>query len=127
VNRKADALFFLQAAKVVRERSPNDIKEGKRYELARYVVHYADGQSQEVPVWAQIDVDNYVQRVPTPVPGAQIAWSKPYEGTDQSAVAYSMQWNNPRPGEEIASLDVLPGKDKAGTIALLAVTAATGK
>ena len=38
-----------------------------------------------------------------------------------------MQWNNPRPDVEIASVDLLPGADKAGTPALLALTAATAR
>ena len=74
----------------------------------------------------EVDVDDYRQHVAGRAPGAQIAWTRPYEGTDQSAVAYSMQWNNPRPDVAITTIDLLPGADKAGAPALLALTAATG-
>jgi hypothetical protein len=42
-------------------------------------------------------------------------------------VAYSVQWTNPRPDAAIESIDLLPGKDKAGVPALLALTAAAGR
>jgi hypothetical protein len=61
------------------------------------------------------------------VPGAQVAWARKYDGADESAVAYSVQWTNPRPDAEIASIDLLPGADKAGVPALLALTATAGR
>jgi beta-galactosidase len=125
VNRKADALFFLQTARLDRRMDDRERREKKQYELARYVVTYADGQKAEVPVYAEVDVDDYHQPQPVALPGAQVAWSKPYEGAGQSAVAYTQQWNNPRPDVEIRSIDLLPGKDNRGTLALIAVTAAT--
>ena len=127
VGRKADALFFLMAARVDRRRNQDEVKKGTKFELARIVVHYADGKTEEMPVYAELQVENYRQKTPAAIPGAQLAWSRPYEKTDQFAAAYSVQWNNPRPGVEITSIDMLPGKDKAGVPALLAVTAATGK
>jgi hypothetical protein len=127
VGLKADAIFFLHAARVDRHRSPKDVKEGKTYELARYVVNYADGESVEIPVLAEIDVAHYCQKTPALIPGAQMAWSRPYEGADLGAVAYSKQWNNPRPEVTIRSIDILPGRDDAGVIAVLAITAAQGR
>lgn len=125
VNRKADALFFLQAAHLVQRRSAAECKANKKYELARYIVNYADGQTESVPVYAEINVDEYSQKTPLALPGAQIAWTRPYEGTEFSAVAYSMQWTNPRPGIEIKSVDLESGHDQRGGLALLAVTTAT--
>ncbi len=80
-----------------------------------------------MPIQAEIHVDNYRQSAPTLVPGAQVAWIRPYESGGELAVAYSMQWNNPAPDREIASIDLLPGADAAGVPALLALTAATAK
>ena len=97
VGRKADALFFLQAARIDQRRNGDEVKQGKKYEMADYVVHYADGTTAKVPVYAEISVDDYKQKTPAALPGAQIAWTKPYAGTEFSAVAYSMQWNNPSP------------------------------
>ncbi len=124
VGKKADALFFLQAARIDRRRNPDEIKKGQKFSLAKYVVNYADGKSEEVPVYAEVDVENYKQQSPAPVPGAQLAWTKAYEKSQESAAAYSMQWNNPRPNVEIVSIDLAPGADKVGVPALLAVTAA---
>jgi beta-galactosidase len=125
VGRKADALFFLQAARIDVRMNRDDERDGKRYEMARYVIHYADGQTAEAPVFAERDVDDYKQQDPRPLPGAQIAWTKPWPGSGYSAVAYSMQWNNPRPDVAIQSIDLLYGKDRRGVPALLALTAAT--
>jgi beta-galactosidase len=127
VNRKADALFFLLAARIDKRRNPDEVRNGVKYELARVAVRYADGKVEEMPVYAEVQVEHYHQRIPAAVPGAQIAWTRPMEGTDQTAAAYSVQWTNPHPEKEIKTIDLLPGKDKAGVPALLAVTAATGR
>jgi beta-galactosidase len=130
VNRTADALFFLQAARIDIRRSPDEIQHGKRYEMADYIVHYADGATATVPIYSEIDVDDYKQEAPVrSIPGAQVAWTAPYSnvgaGKAVSAVAYSMQWNNPRPEEPIASVDMVYGPDRRGVPALLAITAAS--
>ncbi|HLJ55646.1 MAG TPA: glycoside hydrolase family 2 TIM barrel-domain containing protein [Chthonomonadaceae bacterium] len=126
VHRKAAALFFLQAARIDARRSPQEVRQGRKVELARYVVHYADGQTAIVPVYSEIDVDNYRQTTPRALPGAQIAWTAPFAGSDQSAVAYSQQWDNPRPYVQIDSIDLVAGPEsiRGGVPALLAVTAA---
>jgi beta-galactosidase len=124
VNRKADALFFLQTARMDQRRNAREVRTNKQFEMADYVVTYADGQQVNVPIYAEINVDDYRQKTPTPLPGAQVAWVRPYPGTDVSAVAYQMQWNNPRPNVAIKSLDLIYGPDRRGVPALLAVTAA---
>ena len=124
VGRKADALFFLQAARIDQRRNGDELRDNKHYEMADYIVHYADGQTVKVPIYAEISVENYKQKLPAALPGAQIAWTKPYSGTDQTAVAYSMQWNNLRPETVIQSIDLVYGPDRRGIPALLAVTAA---
>ncbi|MBV9851951.1 MAG: hypothetical protein JO250_19980, partial [Armatimonadetes bacterium] len=128
VGRKADALFFLQAARIDQRRSPEDIKNGRQFEIADYIVHYDDGQTAKIPIYSEINVDDYRQETPTPLPGAQIAWVKPYAGTKYSAVAYSLQWNNPRPDAPIQSIDLVSGPNRDhGVPALLALTAATAR
>lgn len=128
VHRKADALFFLQAARIDRRLNNQEKKEGKQLELARYVIHYADGQTAVVPVYSEQNVENYRQEIePQPLPGARVAWSHPYESGGGYAVAYQQQWNNPRPEAEIDHIDLLAGKDKSGVPAVLAVTAATAR
>ncbi|MDQ2730044.1 MAG: hypothetical protein M3Y56_00155, partial [Armatimonadota bacterium] len=130
VGRKADALFFLQAARIDQPMSTDDIKNHRQFEMADYIVHYADGQTAKVPVYSQISVENYKQDAktgPIAIPGAQVAWTRPYPGTDQMAVAYSMQWNNPRPDQPIQSIDLQFGPDRRGVLSLLGVTAASSQ
>ena len=123
VHMQADALFFLHIARLDKRRSAKEVTTGKQYEMADYLIHYADGQVLTVPVYAEIDIDDYRQPVPLALPGAQLAWSKPYPDTI-CAVAYAMQWNNPRPAVAIDNIDLRYGPDRRGVPVLLAVTAA---
>ena len=126
VGRKADALFFLQAARIDQPPSDQERKENKRIELAKYVIHYADGRKEETPVCLAIDIDSYKQPGDArSLPGAQVGWAGKFEATEFRAVAYVKQWNNPRPDVPIASLDLVYGKDRRGVPVLLALTAAT--
>jgi hypothetical protein len=129
VNDKADALFFLHTARLDRRLTPDELKKNKRYELFRYTIHYADGETAQAPVYAEIDIDGYRQKQPQSLPGAQLGWVGRYETGDEKAVAYVRQWNNPRAGVPIASIDVSYGEDNAhgerGVPAVLAITAAT--
>ena len=71
VNRKADALFFLHTARIDQPRNDAERKENKRFELAKYVIHYADGKSEELPLGLEIDIDSYKQSgVARALPGA---------------------------------------------------------
>lgn len=124
VNRKADALFFLQAARIDSRRSDDDIRHGRKFEMADYIVHYVDGKTERVPIYSEVDVDDFRQAMPAPLPGAQVAWTRPFGNSPLSAVAYSMQWNNPHPDVMITSIDLVYGPDRRGVPALIAVTAA---
>jgi hypothetical protein len=127
VNRKADALFFLQTARIDQPLQPQDIQANRKFELFKYVIHYADGQSVEAPVIQGWNVDNYFGPNPQSLPGAALAWSAKFAGSDQSSAAWTMQWNNPRPDVAIESFDLVYGRDKRAVPALLAVTAATAE
>lgn len=124
IHRKADALFFLHTARMDRRRNRRELKANKRFEMLRYVVHYADGKRERIPVYAEIDIDDYHPRRPHALPGAQLAWTKPYAGTDRTAAVYLKQWNNPRPQVEIATLDMEYGPAGRGVPVLLALTTA---
>ena len=82
-----------------------------------------------MPVFAELDVDNYKQKGdPAVLPGAAVAWAAPYGSTGFDAVAYSKQWSNPHPDVPIQSIDIVYGPDKArGVPAVLAITAATAE
>ena len=125
IGKKADALFFLHTARIDQRRNNDELRDNKKFEMARYIINYADGQSATVPIYSEIDIENYKQETPRVIPGAQLAWASKYEGSNESAVAYSKQWNNPRPEVEIKSIDMLYGADKRGVPVLLAITVAT--
>ena len=128
VNAKADALFFLHTARLDRRMNDRERADKKRFELCKYIIHYADGQSAEAPVICEIDIDHFAQKDPKAIAGAQIAWTAKFDGSDESAVVYSKQWNNPRPDVQIQSVDMVYGKDKdRGVPALIALTAATAQ
>ena len=125
INRKADALFFLHTARIDSRRNNDELRDKKKYEMLRYVVTYADGQTVSIPIYAEIDIDDYRQKTPMPLPGANLAWSKPFTNSDLSAAAWVKQWDNPRPDVEIKSVDVMYGKEQRGVPAILAISAAT--
>ncbi len=127
VHRQADALFFLHTARIDAPLSPDDRRKHRQFETLRYVIHYADGTTTNLPIYAEVDIADFRQKDPAPIPGAQIAWTAPYAGTDFSAVAYSKQWNNPRPNVEISTIDMVYGEQRRGLPALLALTAATSE
>lgn len=127
IGRKADALFFLHTARMDSRRNARDIRDNKEYEMLRYDVHYADGQTVAIPILAEIDIDAYRQTLPRTIPGAQLAWIGPYAGTEFSGVAYMKQWDNPRPNVRIVSVAMRYGKERRGVPALLALTAANAE
>jgi beta-galactosidase len=124
INRKADALFFLHTARIDQRRSDEEARDNKKFEMARYIINYADGQSVTIPIFSEIDIESYRQETPRAIPGAQVAWVSKYADSSESAVAYSKQWNNPRPDVEIKSVDMAYGADKRGVPVLLAITTA---
>lgn len=124
VGRKADALFFLHTARVDRRIGERERHEGKTLEMFRYVVHYADGTDETIPVVSELHIDDYRQRSPQSLPGAQLAWTAPFNG-DESTAAYAMQWNNPHPDVPIAGVDMVYGESRCGVPCLIALTAVT--
>ncbi len=124
VNTKADALFFLHAARVDQRMTAEDRRANRKSVMFKYVVNYADGQKEEVPITSEIDIDHYVQQHAKALPGAQLAWTAPYEGTQDRTAAYAKQWNNPRPDVEIQSVDMVAVDSARGIPVLLAMTAA---
>ena len=129
VARKADALFFLHAFHRIRSwRAP---RRGDKTPpiVFKYVVHYADGKTADVPVRYGDGVDHWIATEPAGLKNATVAWAAafPNDASGEKAVVYQMQWNNPRPGVEIRSVDLAydaSTRGRYGIPALLAVTAA---
>jgi beta-galactosidase len=96
VGKKADRLWMLHSAGW----SPPK----PDMEVARYIVNYADGSKAPVPVRFNIEVSDWWN--PKPLSNAKVAWTG--RNLVQSPIGfYMMEWRNPSPGKEIASIDVV--------------------
>ena len=118
VDRKADALFFLHTFLEEADTGADSSV------LLTYVVHYADGKTAQVSVRYGREVANWLQRKPTDLPGAEVAWRAPAGGGRQT-VLYQMQWANPRPGQTIESAEarITDAGDEHGMAVLIGLTA----
>ena len=142
VGRKADMVFFLHTANVRRaisDRARAQVGARKNpYTLPaaiRYVVHYADGGTVEVPVILDKHIDHWLKDKPVPLEKAGMAAAVDLAaGGGKKGVLYSMQWPNPRRDVEITSIDVILQKYKTGfygnadyhsSAAVLAITLGT--
>jgi beta-galactosidase len=129
VGRKADMLYFLQAAHVhrpitdrERERMRDDRRPWSPPALLTYVLHYADGQTAEIPAVLERHIDHWVQEEPRPLAAGRIGWSAPLaDDASGRMTLYSMQAPNPRPEVEIRTLDIRRTSDRANP-AVLAIT-----
>ncbi len=124
---KADVLFFLHAF--------NSREPGRRADARvpppvafHYVVHYADGQTTDVPVVLDEGVGHWISSKPAGLKAAALAWSARFPGdnSEEEAAVFQFAWTNPRADTAISSIDMAYGKDgdSCGTPVLLAVTAA---
>ncbi len=147
VGRKADALFFLHTYQPGRavdrlersiaremEKEPRRRRAIDRPAVLLNRVRDADGRTRVVPVvWGE-DIGPWLTEKPSPLKGAELAWSAPVGEGELRTAAYSMQWDNPRPDVAIATIDILgpaasearnaPEPKEWGAPAVLAITAA---
>jgi hypothetical protein len=125
--RSADALFFLHAFIRTSEWRPRRNSDQPPV-VFQYTVHYGDGKSARVPVLYGRGADHWISGSPSGLKDAALAWAAPFPGSGgDQAVVFQLQWNNPRPEEEVQSIDLEYGPDgnRWGAPVLLAVTAAT--
>jgi hypothetical protein len=109
VRQRCNRLYFLHATQPWED-------EGKP--IGAYLVHYADGTQEEVPVVYGRDVRDWTPNPadPADLQGARMAW----KGKDGHRI-YMTTWQNPRPSVEIASLDFISKLTKCGPF-LIAIT-----
>jgi beta-galactosidase len=129
VGRKADALFFLHAFKRTGDWRPSK-KDDAPPVVFKYVVHYSDGKSADVPVLYGDGADHWISKDPKGLKSAAVAWAGRFPGDDSGdqAVVYSMPWTNPRPDVEITTIDLTYDQNvggRYGVPAWLGLTAAT--
>jgi beta-galactosidase len=110
VGDTADTLWFLHAAGWTPDK-PFD-------EVARYVIHYTDGEQEVFPIHYGQEISEWWG--PSPLSGAKVAWTG--RNLIQSPVGiYATPWTNPYPEKEIASIDLI-GNLSPTQIVLLAIT-----
>ena len=88
-------------------------------QIGSYMLHYANGQQEEVPIVYGRDLHDWVPKSEdsADLQGGKVAW----KGKDDHRV-YMSTWENPRPEVEIASLDFVSKLTKCGPF-LIAITA----
>jgi hypothetical protein len=146
VGRQATTLHFLHTAfpgtAIARWRRDvqRSIEDGTRrpamLTLFRYVVHYEDGTSLEIPVrWGE-GIESASRRTFEPVsrflhdlPGARIAWQGDLvQATDERSVVYAMHWPNPRPDSTVQEIEVVgPDDPDAGPVQMYGITTGQGE
>jgi len=127
--RKADLLYSLHTAHVARpitDRERRQMLDRRRPfvrpSVFKYVLHYADGATAEIPVVLEEHVDHWLSEAPRPLEAAQIGWSRPVTAdARERAVLYTMQAMNPRPDAAIDTIEIVRTSDRA-TPAVVAVT-----
>jgi hypothetical protein len=73
-------------------------------EAAAYVVHYADGSHERIPVRVGVEVaDWYVD--PVALPSARVAWRGQIADKPGPIGLYAMRWVNPYPAKAVSSVD----------------------
>jgi beta-galactosidase len=104
VGQKADALFILQGYIQSQEWKANDPNKPAPV-VFKYVVNYADGKTEEVPVEVTLGIAPYTTKSLANLKNAVVAWTgKAATPQAEPLVVYQLQWSNPRPEAEIKSV-----------------------
>jgi serine/threonine protein kinase/WD40 repeat protein/tetratricopeptide (TPR) repeat protein len=120
VNQRARALHFLQSA-------ASAIQATAGGPVGQYTVHYANGQTQEIPVrighhlWDWFYYDN--QPLTTEAPLAWVGLSERARSIQSFVRLFNMSWVNPSPDVEIQNVDVELVNNMGVIPFLVAVTA----
>lgn len=91
--------------------------------IGSYVIHYANGQSHEVPITYGKDVRDWWMNEEPGVGGVEIAWQggNTASPSGPSVGLYKTTWNNPMPEEEISTIDFRSSRSDAAPF-LVAIT-----
>ena len=111
VGQRAEALYFLHAGAWM---------SGVNGEVFRYVVHYADGSSEAVPILAGRDIGDWwfdVRKKPAATARCRPGWKN-----SESRGFHVLRWDNPHPEKTIAVIDIVGSSGPAVPI-VAAITA----
>jgi hypothetical protein len=111
VGLEAGRIHFLQA-------SAWGAGDGEK--VGEYVIHYADGQKQSVPLlYQRALIDWWVKGATDQPSDAEVAWHGSHQMSAISLFKYT--WSNPSPEKVIASIDFVSTMTKAAPF-LVAIT-----
>ena len=118
VNGKCRRLHFLQGT---------GWQEPAGTTIGRYVIHYANGQQQEIPIVYGEDVRDwwFWANEPQQSSRATLAWTGANEASRKQGMSlrlYKSTWQNPFPNQEIQSIDFVSVMSNCAPF-LIAVTA----
>jgi hypothetical protein len=111
INHKAERLFFLQATHW-------HAMDGAR--LGTYVVHYADGSKEEIPIRYGQDVRDwwdFGDDKGKSISEGETVWTGTCEAADRNMVTLRLflkTWKNPHPDKEIQTMDMVTGDQPSG-------------
>jgi len=91
--------------------------------IGSYVIHYVNGQTQEVPIVFGVDLRDWRPKH-DPDAGANgpaAAWHG-HDNAGNDVVLFETTWTNPQPAFEVATIDVVSAMTNAAPF-LVAVTA----
>jgi WD40 repeat protein len=113
IGQKCHRLYFLQAT---------GWRESEDAAIGAYILHYADGTQQEVPILYGQDLLEWISPDSDALRIATVAWT----GTNSERGAirlFERTWQNPHPDVEIETLDFVSKMTKCAPF-LIAITAA---
>jgi len=107
VGKKADALFFLHTARQIKAWTA-PAGEQTPPVVFTYVIHFADGTTEEAPIRWSWGVNHWINATPEAGKDSTVAWASvfPNDAAKEQAVAYQYIWANPHPGVEITTIDL---------------------
>ena len=118
VGQRCQQLHFLHAGSAV-----SDVTAKTR--IARYLIHYADGSSNSIPILKSRELDDWWDYPPPAGPPMVVAW----KGTNRVAQAkglgirlFKTTWANPQPDSLIQTIDLVSEMTNAGAF-VVAITA----
>ena len=92
VGRRATRLYFLHTAVF-----------GTTPKTAEYVIHYADGTTETVPLRGRFEIADWW--APRHLDNALLAWSGVNPASKQNVGVYAFEYRNPHPDKEITTID----------------------
>jgi len=107
INRRLTRLHIMHSS-VYRERAGT--------EIGSYILHFADGQSETLPIIYGEDVTEE-RGIRAPSARAKLAWP----GSKTKLPIYQVTWTNPQPDVEIKSLDLVSAMTETSPL-LIAIT-----